>query len=225
MYVMAVYDRYVDELFRAARRRYEEPWPAMWRDYSDHRAAVEARDDRGETLLMAAAEGGSLVVLRDVLDAGADVEGRGPTGYCALHSAAYFATDEHGVALLLGRGADVGVRDEEGNTALTLLFGSGVSDEGVILAKCDLLLAAGADPNAAIKKGHTALMLACDRGSTEAAVRLLDAGADASVKRQGSDGRPESALHSLERARRKGRIADPDDAHYREALRRITAAQ
>src|SRR5258708_20417654 len=80
------------------------------------------------------------------------------------------------VTELLQRGADVTLRDEDGDTALHCAVVSGNIN---VLRQ---LLAKGADPNAQNKLGGTPLMWAGTDGNDEAAPALLENGADHRLK-------------------------------------------
>lgn len=222
---MALYDKYLDVLFDAARKGEADAWPALWEGESDKDNAVRACDKQGRTLLMMAAQGGAALIMADVLAAGAEPDAFTEGGSCAVHRACYDAPDEGALALLIRHGAEVNRKDRTGHSGLTLLFG-GTTPKEKLLDKCAMLLAAGADPNAAVEEGHTALMLACARGSIEAAHLLLDYGADSTVLREIEPGKNrgrESARNILNRMQIKHRLVRADDARYLELHARMAA--
>ena len=103
--------------------------------------------------------------------------GASPLMQAALHSKPEI------LQLIIDRGADVNVRDNDGMTALMLAAGDPV--------KVKLLLAHGADVHAKSKLGRTALLLASAyAGNRDAVAAMLNAGADVNF----SDQRNWSAL-------------------------------
>ncbi|XP_075415787.1 ankyrin repeat and SOCS box protein 16 [Tenrec ecaudatus] len=125
----------------------------------------------------------SLQCARLLLEAGAKVNlPARESEVTPLHVAAARGLEEH-VALYLDRGADVGLRTSQGETALNAACaaapgpGRGLSHEAVARR----LLAAGADARAAGRKRHTPLHNACANGSGGLAELLLRHGARADV--------------------------------------------
>lgn len=85
----------------------------------------------GEELLMLAAGLGHAEIVGGLLDHGVNVNGRGLKQRTALMAAAAFNKPD-AVRMLLSRGADTTVTDEDGNTALTVARDKG-NDEVVAL--------------------------------------------------------------------------------------------
>jgi ankyrin repeat protein len=79
--------------------------------------------DADTALKRAAAKGGTSVV-RALLEGGADIDGKGGSGYTALMIAAR-AGQETVVRLLLEKGADIDARNEAGRSALSIAEGAG----------------------------------------------------------------------------------------------------
>jgi ankyrin repeat protein len=104
-------------------------------------ANVNARDPRGLSALHLTAYTGQLQALRFLLDKGADVTARGPSGMGPLHFVADRQTEV--LKLLIERKADIGARDDYGNTGLMLAARAGAD------ANVRVLIEAGADVNAA----------------------------------------------------------------------------
>jgi ankyrin repeat protein len=121
--------------------------------------------------LLEAAEGGDHAAALAALEAGADVNARGPDGTTALIWAAYNG-DAELVQRLLAAGADPDAKNEFGSFALSEAAIGGYTE--VIAA----LLEGGATADAANPEGETALMAVARTGNVRAATLLLDAGAD-----------------------------------------------
>ena len=160
-------------------------------------AAVDLIDNNGWTALMSA---DNRDVIRVLLDAGADLDAMDVNGWTALmllddidlvefllaEGAAIDKENSYGwtalmwaafngltdkVKFLLGTGADVVFRDNQGRTALLLAYRGNRN-------AVEVLIEAGADPNAKDETGSTALMgaaLSVDSGKIQF---LIDAGAD-----------------------------------------------
>lgn len=144
-----------------------------------HGAAPDLADRHGRTALMHAAETGSLSLRRLALDARVrinkqDRQGRTPLMYAA--GLAYGRGDGGGVRLLLTRGADFHLRDNQGTTALASAVLANNSDA------IDLLLSAGADVNERDPEGRTPLIQALLAGNSHAAHRLLQRGASLNIR-------------------------------------------
>jgi len=116
---------------------------------------------------------GRIERLRQLLDTDPGVAGSWSTdGFTPLHLAAFFAQPA-AVAVLLGRGADVGTVAR--NAMQVQALHSAVA--GRDAASVRLLLAAGADPDARQHGGWTPLMAARQHGDAEVERLLLDYGA------------------------------------------------
>ena len=135
------------------------------------RSRINARDRNGQTPLMRAASLGRIEAIRQLLNAGADIEARGNNGFTALMLAAGLGRIE-AIRQLLNAGADIEARDNNDSTALMLTAGFGQ------LEAIRVLLNAGADIEARNNGGMTALMFAAAFGQPEAIQVLLKAGAD-----------------------------------------------
>lgn len=135
-----------------------------------------------------AIESGDASILRDAIDAGADVDATDDFGFPPLVSAAHHA--RLGVVLaLLEAGANPNARVREQDTALhrALRFGSGTRRDGRPLNDAEresylpiiqALLGAGAD-HTLESEGRSALALAVEQASIGAVEALLVAGASA----------------------------------------------
>jgi N-acyl-D-amino-acid deacylase len=140
----------------------------------DHGADAKQTSPAGTTALLLAA-GSDPDAVKLLLEHGADARSRNAAGATPLHVAAARG-DAKSATLLLDAGADPNVRDVAlGRTPLHWAAQAGSAE---VVA---LLLARGADPNVReTLNGMTALMeaAACDRGGNQAALALLEAGAD-----------------------------------------------
>jgi ankyrin repeat protein len=124
-----------------------------------------------EQTLLEAAEAGERNAAIAALEAGGDVNARGPDGSTALIWAAYNG-DAELVERLLAAGADPNAQNEFGTSAI------GEAAIGGFAPVIAALLKGGADANTANPEGETALMAVARTGNVEAATLLLDAGAD-----------------------------------------------
>jgi len=178
----------------------------------------------GETALMIAANAGSVEEVKLLLDAGLDVNAaESEKGQNALMWAAAEGHPDV-VDLLIQKGANVNAATKSGFTALAFAT---MKNDG---ASVRLLVKAGADPNNALpdKDKTKMLLLAAAYESTQAAMALLDGGADPNV----ADRMGRTPLHiaaqagSLELVRklvskgadlnaRTARISAPDPGFFR----------
>lgn len=126
--------------------------------------AVSDDDDKYSALRMATAMK-SLDILKVLVDAGADLEGKSASGATALHLATGDGSEEVTKALLEAK-ASVATTDADGNTALLSAAGSGSSEVVALLLKARASLEA---KNAA---GQDAFKVA-EAAESKAAVALL----------------------------------------------------
>jgi ankyrin repeat protein len=144
-------------------------------------ASTADTPDLNGSFLEAAAKG-SLPVLERLLAEGADVNARSSTGRTALMRLGRRGERNPAlVRLLLDRGADVGLAERMGLTALH----HAVDRAGPTTV--ELLLDAGADPNAGDRESRPPLWYAMRRKSVELMTLLIDRGAD-----------PNARTHALE---------------------------
>ncbi|MDX1980213.1 MAG: ankyrin repeat domain-containing protein [Bryobacteraceae bacterium] len=130
------------------------------------RAVVRSQDAGGSTALHHAAAFGTPAIMRQLLDAGADIEAKNRFGQRPLHWA--FAHRER-TALLLERGASINAQANDGRTALYLAASQRHSEDVVTL-----LLERGADPNLATTNGRTPLMAASGAGAVNLMRQLIE---------------------------------------------------
>ena len=131
-----------------------------------------------EELLNNASCPGKLERVKQLLDAGADVNTKSSIfKMTALMIAAADGWTEM-VKLLLEAGADVNAQDDRGMTALMYTVKSVKSDEELVAT----LIKAGADVNARDDDGMTALMYAAIAGNEAFVEMLIKAGADVNAR-------------------------------------------
>src|SRR5262249_6464014 len=127
---------------------------------------VHARDELGNTPLMAAALNADAAVLELLLQAGADVNATNKAGATALMRAATF---EDKARMLVAKGAALKPRSRLGNTAL-ILAARKVGNSPTV----QFLLDRGAEPNTTNVFGATALMAAAAAEDEDTVRVLLD---------------------------------------------------
>ncbi|KAJ3113461.1 hypothetical protein HDU96_003365 [Phlyctochytrium bullatum] len=162
---------------------------------------IEARDDKNNTPLILAAEGGHLKVVKLLLRRGADVEGKDESGWTALHWAALWGIVDI-VRQLVENGAQVDCRDERKCTPLHLsafcghldladdhgendLGNAAAADIDYVHIIC-LLLERGADIDCWDNKKNTPLFLAAECGRLVVVKLLVEKGAG--IKNRNEDG-------------------------------------
>ena len=119
--------------------------------------------------LLAAARAGDADEVRSLLDRGAEVESRDPTGVTPLVAAAY-GNHLEAARVLVDAGADVNAKDETQQSAY-LIATSEVGDDPRLL---ELTLEHGAQVNAKDSYNGTGLIRAAERGYAEIVGRLLE---------------------------------------------------
>jgi ankyrin repeat protein len=135
---------------------------------------LQARNDIGDTPLMAAALYGDGAIVEMLIKAGSDVNAVNPARATALMRAATF---QDKTRLLVAAGANVNARSRMGNTPLILAARRAGNSQTVTF-----LLDRGADANAANVFGATALMAATAAEDIDSVRLLLDHGADVNAK-------------------------------------------
>ncbi|CAN9210682.1 unnamed protein product [Alternaria alternata] len=183
--------------------------------------AVNARDSRGNTPLVIAAENGQHVMARKLLDNGAEVNAQGGHYGNALQAASE-GGHEQIVKMLLD--ADAEVNAQGGHYGNALQAASEGGHEQVV----KMLLDAGAEVNA--QGGHygNALQAASARGHKQVVKTLLDAGAEVNAQDRGygnalqaaSEGGHEQVVKMLLDA---GAEVNAQGGHYGNALQAASA--
>lgn len=137
------------------------------------------RREDGVTTLMMAAMTGRIEVMEALIEVGATVDLQTPDGTTALLAACTYARTTReimGVEVLLARGANPSLANDEGNDALMMAARHGLVDAAVALIR------AGADTRRANRFGTTALMQAARGHLVETCRALIRAGADRAAK-------------------------------------------
>ena len=133
------------------------------------------RREDGVTTLMMASMTGRLEVMNALIDVGATVDLKTPDGTTALLAACAYARttrDIGAIEVLLHRGADPNLANDEGNDALMMCARHGLVEAAVLLLKYD------ANPRHQNRYGTTALMQAARGHLVETCRALICAGAD-----------------------------------------------
>jgi len=158
-----------------------------------HNPDVEARDTLGWTPLIIATSAGNLDAVTELVGAGADVTASNDREQTALHYAASKGKMEIG-QLLISKGADINARDKANQLPLHRAATTGaIPFIRLILASESTGSFKKPRLNLQDRAGNTPLHLAVESGHAEAAVVLIEAGADR--QRTNSDGeRPEEIL-------------------------------
>ncbi|MDU8911662.1 ankyrin repeat domain-containing protein [Aestuariicoccus sp. MJ-SS9] len=112
--------------------------------------------------------------VRQLIDAGTDVNARDEVGKSALHWVATARPEV--IAALLAAGADVNAKDEWNRTPLHFVAATGAVEN------IRLLLDAGAEVNAKTANDWTPIHGAAKFGSEDQIMVLLDAGADTAAR-------------------------------------------
>ena len=142
-------------------------------------ADVNARTDDGKTPLMFASQSGSIESAAILLENGAGLDIQATDGGTALILAIDWGYGEL-ARMFLQRGADVNIRDGEGWSPL--LVASWRGDAQLV----DELLGRGADVNASLSEtGETGILLALKSDQFTIARRLIEAGADVNLRKEG----------------------------------------
>ena len=124
---------------------------------------------------MEASERGQAEIAKILIAKGADINAKQVAGFTPLWMAAWnLHTDT--VKLLINSGCNINTTDKKGRTIL-IDFASVQTVSGQMAQMVKLLLENGADPNIRDNQGKTALMWAKEKGHSEIAKFLTQAGA------------------------------------------------
>ena len=141
----------------------------------DKGAEVAVKDKKDFTPLMEASERGQTEIVKILIAKGADINAKQVAGFTPLWMAAWnLHTDT--VKLLINSGSNINTTDKKGRTIL-INFASVQTVSGQMAQIVKLLLENGADPNIRDNQGKTALMWAKEKGHSEIAKFLTQAGA------------------------------------------------
>ncbi|BGP24585.1 putative ankyrin-repeat protein [Rhodotorula toruloides] len=139
---------------------------------------LENQDEMGNTALISAAAIGNLEILTLLIGAGADVKAVNNKGQTALHYAASKGHVNIG-RLLVSKGADINARDRANQLPLHRAASTGsVPFIHLILASKSPNKPEKPRLNLLDRAGNTPLHLAVESGHAEAAVTLIEGGAD-----------------------------------------------
>ena len=138
---------------------------------------INAKDKTFKTPLHYAVEKGQLIVVRFLLDNGAQVNTTSHRQETPLHQATMYGHNAM-AKLLLARGADVAAKDAYGRTAL-----HHAADKGY-QTLCETLMEAGAQVNGTDNHNSTSLHLAVSAGWVDVTEWLLEHGADPELHSQ-----------------------------------------
>lgn len=134
--------------------------------------SVNDADNNGTTPLMKALSVGQKMVALKLLAAGAKENQRDKKGQTALYYINWYKNSELMTKMLIAWGADVGVKDNDGNTPLIKAAKAGQLEMVKVLYEKDPKVL-----NHKNKEGHTALDYAIQRGLVNTALFLKEQGA------------------------------------------------
>lgn len=116
--------------------------------------------------LISAAEAGNLSAVRDLVEAGADLDARDDRGRTAVMAATH-SNHPDIVEYLIAKGADLNIRDERSDNPLLYAGAEG------LLEIVKLCIVAGADTKLTNRYGGIAIIPASERGHVEVVRELL----------------------------------------------------
>ena len=144
-----------------------------------HRPPLGEKEESGRTPLMIAAMNGEEILVMKLIDYGADIEASDPTGYSAIHLAAYYGKKPEMITLLLKAGIQVNCRSTNSHQTPLHLAAKNRAD-AVDIVEC--LLQAGAEKDARNQDGWTPLYNAAIRNNNSCLILLLKSGANIEAK-------------------------------------------
>ena len=152
---------------------------------------IDAQNDDGDTRLILAVKKNRADRVQALLAKGADPDIQNEDGETALHRAASCAHDATLAQCLIDSGANLNIKDNEGDTPLICAVIASRNDETDVVTDLDVvraLLAKGADPDIQNEDGETALHLAASCAhDAKLAQFLIDFGADPNIKNDDGD--------------------------------------
>ncbi|KAF5379764.1 hypothetical protein D9615_005749 [Tricholomella constricta] len=143
----------------------------------DQKSEVDKPDNSGWTPLHIAVSAGHDEVVQELVGAGADVNRKNDKGITPLHYAASKSRIDIG-RLLISRGADINAKDKASQVPLHRAATTGSVGFIRLLLDSSTPGATKIRLNTADRIGNTPLHLAMDSAHAEAAVLLINAGAD-----------------------------------------------
>lgn len=149
------------------------------------RLLLDARDGQGRTPLLYGAGWSNMEAVTYLLDHGANLKVTDDSGNGVLHWAARSDKQVEVLNLLISKGAQKELKNDEGYAPLAC----GVRQQSKAVVRC--LLSCGANIESTVSDGKTPLIVSSMRGKVEPARCLLSKGAEVSK----CDNKGETALH------------------------------
>ena len=134
----------------------------------------------GHGTIHGAVSGGDIEAVGEFLDAGVDVDAKNDRGNTPLY-AALLSMHKEVSELLVAKGADVNIKQENGETILHQVIDARLPTGFYPLEIAEWLISNGADLNAEYDHGVTPLFLAVQAWREEAVQLLIDNGADLNI--------------------------------------------
>ncbi len=134
----------------------------------------------GHGTIHGAASGGDIEAVGEFLNAGVDVDAKDDRGNTPLY-AALLSMHKEVSELLVAKGADVNIKQQNGETILHQVIDASLPTGFYPLEIAEWLISNGADVNAEYDHGVTPLFLAVQAWREEAVQLLIDNGADLNI--------------------------------------------
>jgi uncharacterized protein len=167
-------------------------WAKANQEKREARLSLEKRDDNGNTPLIRTIMARDLHAIHSLLEAGADINGRGYLGYTPIAVAAYYGFFDI-AQYLVNRGAMIDLYTNGKPSFRPLTVAMRFSRNIQIVR---LLILAGADIHTPDGSGYTPLMTAAGMKQHEMVGMLLQAGADPAVADQHGNVAAAHAAHA-----------------------------
>lgn len=173
-------DTHTEKGFALVAGAIENPNPAVFNLLAEAGADLGVTAGDGTNLLHFMSADTDPAVAQRLLDAGLDVNTRGPGGHTSLHHAAKRGVPPAILQKLIDAGADVNARNDADNTCLHLAATNPLTAPAALKALID----AGVDVNARNERNQSCLHVAAmQRATAPATIRtLIDAGADVNAR-------------------------------------------